>query len=137
MSATASTLSTLASTGIPGLDQIIGGGLARGHLYLVQGHTGTGKTTLALQFLLAGVRQGERGLYFTLAETAREVQQVAASHGWSIDSNLVHELSASRSASFLTPSPRFVSWPIPRYATGGRSCSCVSICLPWAVQHCS
>src|SRR4029453_1369508 len=55
--------------------------------------TGTGKTTLALQFLLAGVHQGESGVYFTLAETASELQQVADSHGWSLQDSLIHELS--------------------------------------------
>jgi circadian clock protein KaiC len=95
MSVTAATLSMSASTGVAGLDEIIGGGLPSGHLYIVQGQTGTGKTTLALQFLLAGSRQGESGLYFTLAETAHELQQVAASHGWSLDSSLVHELSVT------------------------------------------
>jgi circadian clock protein KaiC len=95
MSVTASVLSAPASTGVPGLDEIMGGGVVRGHLYLVQGQTGTGKTTLALQFLLAGVHEGESGLYFTLAETAEELQQVAGSHGWSLASNLVYELSAT------------------------------------------
>jgi circadian clock protein KaiC len=95
MDVTASELSTLATTGITGLDEILGGGLPRGHLYQIQGQPGTGKTTLALQFLLAGVRQGESGLYFTLAETALELQQVADSHGWSLEHSWIHELSAT------------------------------------------
>ena len=57
--------SSLTSTGIPGLDDILGGGLPAQHLYLVEGTPGTGKTTLALQFLQAGRAAGERGLYVT------------------------------------------------------------------------
>ena len=93
MSATATVRPDCATTGIAGLDEILGGGLSRSHLYLVQGAPGTGKTTLGLQFLLAGVHQGERVLYFTMAETVEELQQVAASHGWSLESSLIHELS--------------------------------------------
>lgn len=73
------------STGMPGLDQILGGGLTRDRLYLVEGTPGTGKTTLSLQFLLEGVRQGERGLYVTLSETSDELRAVAKTHGWSLD----------------------------------------------------
>ena len=65
-------------TGIVGLDDILGGGLPRSRSYLVQGKPGTGKTTFALQFLLEGVRNGERCLYITLSETEEEVRQVAA-----------------------------------------------------------
>src|SRR5215216_1219832 len=95
MSTTAADLSTQASMGIAGLDEILGGGFPRAHLYLIQGQAGTGKTTLALQFLLAGVHQGESGLYFTLAETTQELQQVADSHGWSLEPSLIHELSVT------------------------------------------
>lgn len=56
---------TRAGTGIPGLDHILGGGLPRDHLYLIDGEPGTGKTTLGMQFLLEGVAKGERGLYVT------------------------------------------------------------------------
>ena len=73
-----------ARTGIAGLDGIMCGGLARGSLFLVEGEPGAGKTTVALQFLLEGARQGERGLYITLSETARELRQGAASHGWTL-----------------------------------------------------
>jgi circadian clock protein KaiC len=73
-------------TGSSGLDDILGGGLPKGHLYLVEGDPGTGKTTLALQFLLEGTGRGERGMYITLSESKLELEQVAASHGWRTDS---------------------------------------------------
>ncbi len=73
-----------ASTGIEGLDHILGGGLPTNHLYLVEGTPGSGKTTLGLQFLRRGVEQGEKGLYITLSETAKELKTVAGSHGWSL-----------------------------------------------------
>jgi circadian clock protein KaiC len=82
-----------AATGIPGLDHILGGGWPRNRLFLVEGDPGTGKTTLALQFLLEGTRQGEPGLYITLSETAEELRAVAASHGWSLDGLALHELA--------------------------------------------
>jgi circadian clock protein KaiC len=72
-------------TGIPGLDDILGGGLPAERLYLVEGDPGTGKTTLSLQFLLEGRARGERGVYVTLSETADELEGVARSHGWSLD----------------------------------------------------
>lgn len=82
-----------ARLGIQGLDDILGGGLPRNHLYLVDGEPGTGKTTLALQFLLEGVRLGERGMYVTLSESAEELKAVAQSHGWSLDGIDIFELS--------------------------------------------
>lgn len=82
-----------ASTGIPGLDDILGGGLPRDHLYLLDGEPGTGKTTLALQFLRAGAEAGQRTLYVTFSETAAELRGVASSHGWSMDGITVHELA--------------------------------------------
>ena len=81
-----------ASTGIPGLDDILGGGLTNDRLYLVEGTPGTGKTTLALQFLLEGAARGEAGLYITLSETAHELRAVAASHGWTLDCLSLFEL---------------------------------------------
>jgi circadian clock protein KaiC len=81
-------------TGIEGLDDILGGGLPRNRLYLLQGDPGVGKTTLALQFLLEGARQQEKGLYITLSETKEELLEVANSHGWSIENLAVMELSA-------------------------------------------
>lgn len=80
------------STGIAGLDHVLDGGLPRHHLYLVEGDPGAGKTTLGLQFLLEGIRQGEKGLYITLSETTDELQTVAASHGWSLDGIEIFEL---------------------------------------------
>jgi circadian clock protein KaiC len=85
-------------TGIDGLDALLRGGFPAGALYLVDGDPGTGKTTLALQFLLEGARCGEPGLYITLSESARELAQVAASHGWSLDPVSVFDLSAVREA---------------------------------------
>jgi circadian clock protein KaiC len=73
-----------ASTGVPGLDDVLGGGLPLNHLYLVEGNPGSGKTTLGLQFLRSGADKGEKGLYVTLSETAQELHTVAASHGWSL-----------------------------------------------------
>ena len=73
-----------ASLGIAGLDDVLGGGLARSRLHLLEGSPGTGKTTIALQFLLAGAAAGERGMYVTLAETQEELRAGAASHGWTI-----------------------------------------------------
>src|SRR5262245_60294619 len=87
--------SPLVTTGIEGLDAILQGGLPRQRLYLVQGDPGTGKTTLALQFLLAGCRQGEPGLYVTLSETPSELRAVADSHGWSLDGLAVYHLPAN------------------------------------------
>lgn len=94
-SASSSTLTTAPrmSTGIPGLDDILGGGLTPQRVYLVEGTPGTGKTTLGLQFLLDGVARGESGLYITLSETADELKAVAASHGWSLDALAIHELA--------------------------------------------
>src|SRR6185369_3878047 len=80
-------------TGLPGLDYILRGGLPVGRLYLVEGSPGAGKTTLALQFLLEGVRAGESCLYVTLSETKQELDVVAASHGWSLDGIRIIELS--------------------------------------------
>jgi circadian clock protein KaiC len=81
-----------AGTGVEGLDQILGG-LQRGRVYLIEGSPGTGKTTIATQFLLAGAEAGEKGLYITLSETEEELRESAASHGWSFDDPLgIYEL---------------------------------------------
>jgi circadian clock protein KaiC len=77
-----------ASTGVQGLDGVLGNGLARNRLHLLEGSPGTGKTTIALQFLLAGAAQGEQGIYVSLAETDEELRDGAASHGWQIPSNV-------------------------------------------------
>jgi circadian clock protein KaiC len=82
------------SSGIPGLDTVLAGGFTPHRLYLVEGVPGSGKTTLALQFLLEGVARGETVLYVTLSETESELREVALSHGWSLDGVHVHELAA-------------------------------------------
>ena len=78
--------------GVAGLDDILGGGLTPSRIYLLEGTPGTGKTTLALQFLLKGQELGEPGLYITLSETEVELRAVAASHGWSLEGLSIHEL---------------------------------------------
>ncbi|AVY66647.1 circadian clock protein KaiC [Xanthomonas translucens pv. undulosa] len=80
------------STGSAGLDDILGGGVDPNRLYLYEGRPGTGKTTIALQFLLEGARNGERVLYITLSETQRELSLVASRHGWSMNQVDVFEL---------------------------------------------
>src|SRR5262249_53249432 len=80
-------------TGVQGLDELLHGGLPKARLHLIEGEPGTGKTTLALQFLLDGRNQGERGLYVTLSETADELRAVAASHGWSLEGIDVYQLA--------------------------------------------
>ena len=85
----------IASTGIPGLDAVLSGGLTRNRSYLVQGDPGVGKTTLGLHFLLEGVKNRERVLYIGLSETADELKAVADSHGWSLDGIDVFEYSAA------------------------------------------
>ncbi len=79
------TRENVARTGIDGLDEILRGGLPRGHVFLVEGVPGSGKTTLGLQFILEGVGRGERTLYITLSETVEDLQNAAASHGWKLD----------------------------------------------------
>ncbi|HST50389.1 MAG TPA: ATPase domain-containing protein [Pyrinomonadaceae bacterium] len=79
-------------TGVEGLDQILEGGLPENRIYLLEGDPGTGKTTIALQFLMEGARRGEAGLYVTLSETKEELQAVAESHGWSLEGFDVYEL---------------------------------------------
>src|SRR5215510_8376544 len=86
---------TTVSTGIAGLDDILRGGFTPNRLYLLEGVPGSGKTTLALQFLLAGVKRGERVLYVTLSETEIELREVASSHGWALDNINIRELVAS------------------------------------------
>src|SRR5687767_9719709 len=86
-----------AVSSVPGLDQVLGGGFPANRLYLIDGDPGTGKTTLALQFLLEGVRRGEPVLYVTLSETKEELQSVADSHGWSLDGITIYELANDES----------------------------------------
>ncbi|HEV7281149.1 MAG TPA: ATPase domain-containing protein [Pirellulaceae bacterium] len=82
-------------TGSPELDAILFGGLPANRVYLVEGNPGTGKTTLAMQFLLEGLKTGESGMYVAISETPRELRSIAASHGWTLDGILIYELLGS------------------------------------------
>jgi circadian clock protein KaiC len=88
----------MASSGIDGLDRILLGGFVRDEMHLVQGGAGTGKTTLALHYLLAGIMAGESGLYITLSQTKKGLEAIARSHGWSLDGVTVLDLSPSSEA---------------------------------------
>ncbi len=81
------------TVGIEGLDDVLHGGLPRNRLYLIQGDPGVGKTTMAMQFLMAGARAGETGLYITLSETKEEIDIVAKSHEWNLKLLHLYELS--------------------------------------------
>src|SRR5690349_18355093 len=85
----------VAPMGIPGLDDILRGGLPRNRLYLVQGDPGSGKTTMGLQFLIEGQRRGEKGIYISLSETREEIESVAKSHGWSLEGLHLLEMTAA------------------------------------------
>ena len=87
----------LVTTGIPGLDDILGGGFTQNRLYLVEGNPGAGKTTLALRWLLEGEKLGQKGIYVTLSETKNELEAVACSHGWSLAGINILELVAPES----------------------------------------
>jgi circadian clock protein KaiC len=84
----------LCTTGVEGMDHVLGGGLPPHRMYLLEGDPGVGKTTLALQFLRQGVKDGDVGLYITLSETKDELKGVAESHGWTLDDFHVFELAA-------------------------------------------
>lgn len=86
------------SSGVAGLDGVLEGGVPAGRLYLLEGDPGTGKTTLALQFLLEGSRAGERVAFITLSESRVELTASAASHGWSLDGVEIREYVASADA---------------------------------------
>ena len=77
-----------AATGVPGLDDVLSGGLTRGCLFLLEGSPGTGKTTIAIRFLMEGARVGESSLYVTLSETKKELLDGATSHGWDLDDRI-------------------------------------------------
>ncbi|MGN6314358.1 MAG: ATPase domain-containing protein [Rhodanobacteraceae bacterium] len=82
-----------AATGVPGLDDVLAGGLTEGNVFLLEGSPGTGKTTIAMRFLLAGAEIGERGLYITLSETESELRAFAASLGWRMGEHIdIYEL---------------------------------------------
>ena len=82
-----------ATSGVVGLDDVMKGGFPRNHLYLLEGDPGTGKTTIALQFLIEGTKHGERCLYVTLSESKPELEAVAASHGWDLSAVPIFEMS--------------------------------------------
>jgi circadian clock protein KaiC len=87
-----------AATGIGGLDDVLAGGFRRGRVFLLEGDPGTGKTTIASQFLVEGAKGGEKGLYITLSETENELRESAASHGWSFGGEIeVFELLPAES----------------------------------------
>ncbi len=88
----------MVSTGIEGLDDVMSGGFARRRLFLIEGVPGSGKTTLALQYLIAAVQRGEPVLYVTLSETAEELRAVAESHGWRLDGIEIRELTPTDGA---------------------------------------
>jgi circadian clock protein KaiC len=91
--------STQAPTGINGLDNVMSGGFSTGCIFLLEGNPGTGKTTIALQFLLEGARNQQKGLYITLSETRQELLNTAASHGWTLPEELeIFELQPPESA---------------------------------------
>lgn len=86
---------SIASSGIRGLDDVLGGGFTPQRLYLIEGVPGSGKTTLALQFLMEGVRQNEPVLYVTLSESEQEIHEVADSHGWTLEGITIREIIPS------------------------------------------
>jgi circadian clock protein KaiC len=96
MSARSGDVKTRSRTGVPGLDEILHGGLISHRLYLIDGNPGSGKTTLSLQYLLQGIKEGEKCLYITLSETKEELLAGAASHGWSLDGIEIIELIADQ-----------------------------------------
>lgn len=95
----------LLQMGVPGLDDVLGGGLSAERLYLVEGAPGAGKTTLAIQFLREGAARGERALYITLSESATELADVARSHGWGLDGIEVREMLPTEEA--LVPDDQY------------------------------
>ena len=81
-----------AFSGIAGLDDVLNGGFERGRVYLIEGSPGTGKTTIAMQFLQRGAKLGEKCLYITLSETEDELRSSARSHEWDLSGISIYEL---------------------------------------------
>ena len=107
----------LVATGIPGLDDVLGGGLTADRVYLVEGNPGSGKTTLALAVPPRGrAARGETGLYVTLSETQAELDAVAKSHGWSLDGIAILELVAPEAE--LEPDNQYRDVPALRGRAG-------------------
>src|SRR5215472_4343201 len=79
------------ASGVGGLDEILHGGFPRSHFFLIEGEPGTGKTTLGLQFLMEGARQGRQALYITMSESEDELRKIARSHGWSLDGVTIYQ----------------------------------------------
>src|SRR5579863_9726365 len=96
---------TRCSSGCPGLDDVLGGGLPAGHFYLIEGEPGTGKTTLGLQFISEGIRRGEKALYVTLSESSDELVSVASMHELEVDPGVVLEVRPSEED--LTPDGQY------------------------------
>src|SRR5688572_7247115 len=92
MSGIATNPDDVISIGVPGLDDVLNGGLRRNRSYLIEGVPGSGKTTLSLQFVRAGASRGEPVLYVTLSETVEEMRATAESHGWSLDGVTLREI---------------------------------------------
>ncbi|HEX6987530.1 MAG TPA: ATPase domain-containing protein [Planctomycetaceae bacterium] len=99
---------SLAETGVKGLDDVLMGGLVANRLYLIGGDPGSGKTTIALQFLITGVEKGERCMLVALSETKEELQATAESHGWSLDG--IDILTISPTEANLTPDSRYTMY---------------------------
>lgn len=99
---------SLLHTGVPGMDDILRGGLAPRRMYLVEGNPGSGKTTFATQFLQEGVRQGEVCLLVTLSESEEELRASARSHGWSLEGIKIVEVIASEES--LKPDARYTMY---------------------------
>lgn len=114
-------------TGVTGLDAMLQGGLPRKSVTLLRGGPGAGKTTLAMQFLLAGAAEGERGLYLTLEEPVDEVVGNAARHGWPIEERIkegsitVHSLALTRVKDFLKTDSAQQNWLISMESTSTRA----------------